>query len=264
MALGVLFFVVIVGFAQLLADPPAGYVPPHSYDKPVGPASPHAPEREYEWREMLKTPSFAILWITYACAAFAGLMIISIVAKIMPLQMPGAATETGVVVVAALALGDAIGRPACGALSDRIGRRYTMLAVFLGQALVVGVLGLATSWPLLAAAAFLIGLNYGANLALFPATTFDFFGTRNGGVNYGLVFTAWGVGGVFGSQLAAFILDVSRSAASPSGSYAMAYAVASAMCLAAAGLTLLARPPKLVPVVRQRASDVAVHVKTPA
>jgi OFA family oxalate/formate antiporter-like MFS transporter len=215
---------------------------------------------EFAWREMLRTRSFAMLWLMYACVAFAGLRVISIVAKVVAIQVPGAAGDAATVVVAALALGNGIGRPISGFISDRIGRQGAMLLVFLGQSLVVGVLGFVSTLPLLVAAVFFIGFNYGSNLTLFPATTFDFFGTRNGGVNYGFVFTAWGVGGIFGSQLAALILDLSRTAANPYGSYSLAYTIASALCLAAAGLTFLARPPLLVPVARQRASDVAVRV----
>ncbi len=43
--------------------------------------------------------------------------------------------------------------------------------------------------------ATLIGFNYGANLSLFPSFTKDLWGLKSFGMNYGLVFTAWGVGG---------------------------------------------------------------------
>jgi len=43
--------------------------------------------------------------------------------------------------------------------------------------------------------ATLIGFNYGANLSLFPSFTKDLWGLKSFGVNYGILFTAWGVGG---------------------------------------------------------------------
>ena len=49
--------------------------------------------------------------------------------------------------------------------------------------------------PVLAVVSALIGANYGANLALYPSVTKDYYGLKNFGVNYGLVFTAWGLGG---------------------------------------------------------------------
>jgi OFA family oxalate/formate antiporter-like MFS transporter len=76
-------------------------------------------------------------------------------------------------------------------------------------------------------------------LTLFPATTGDYFGVKNMGVNYGLVFTAWGVGGVFGAQTAASIVDAT-------GSYAGAYALAAGLCVLAAGMTFAVKAPKVV------------------
>src|ERR1041385_7151978 len=44
--------------------------------------------------------------------------------------------------------------------------------------------------------AALIGANYGANLSLFPSFTKDLWGLKSFGMNYGVLFTAWGVGGL--------------------------------------------------------------------
>lgn len=44
----------------------------------------------------------------------------------------------------------------------------------------------------------LIGLTYGGNLSLFPATNADWFGTQHVGVNYGIIFIGWGLAGVIG------------------------------------------------------------------
>ena len=41
--------------------------------------------------------------------------------------------------------------------------------------------------------ATLIGFNYGANLSLFPSYAKDLWGLKNFGMNYGVLFTAWGV-----------------------------------------------------------------------
>ena len=54
------------------------------------------------------------------------------------------------------------------------------------------------SAALLAAAAGLIGWNYGAMFTLFPATLLQYYGPTNQGSNYGLLFTAWGVAGFCG------------------------------------------------------------------
>jgi OFA family oxalate/formate antiporter-like MFS transporter len=88
----------------------------------------------------------------------------------------------------------------------------------------------------LSLAAAWIGFNFGGNLALFPATTADFFGTRNVGMNYALLFTAYGVAGIMGPILAGSVFDMT-------GSYAWAFIPSGAACLIAAGLALKLKPP---------------------
>jgi OFA family oxalate/formate antiporter-like MFS transporter len=231
--LGAGFLVATVGLAQLLANPPAGYVPAGGLAVASGsPAS--AVRVDYDWRDMVRTKQFALLWLMYAFSAFAGLMIIGHMASIAALQM--SAVDVGFLLVAVLAIGNAAGRVVAGIASDRIGEVKTMLVVFVLQAGMMGLLFLADAPALLVPVAALVGFGYGANLSLFPSTTAGYFGTRNLGVNYGLVFTAWGVGGVFGSMTAGSILD-------STGSYALAYGVAATLCLVAAGLTFATKPP---------------------
>lgn len=241
--LGLAFLVATVALAQLLVNPPAGYVPAGARtpapEKAVVGASTQAPpvssqRADYDWREMVRTPQFALMWLMYACSAFAGLMIIGHMAKIAGLQMSG--IDLGFVLVAVLAVGNALGRIVAGIVSDRIGGIRTMLVVFVLQAGLMLTLGLATAPAILVPMAAAVGFCYGANLSLFPSTTAGFFGTAHMGVNYGLVFTAWGVGGVFGSMTAGTIVD-------QTGTYGVAYGVAAVLCIVAACLAVVTDPP---------------------
>jgi MFS family permease len=76
-----------------------------------------------------------------------------------------------------------------------------------------------------------VGFSYGACLSLFPSTAADSWGTKNLGLNYGLLFTAWGVGGVVGPTLAGKIADAT-------GSYTTAYRVAGLLLIAAIVLAM--------------------------
>ena len=76
----------------------------------------------------------------------------------------------------------------------------------------------------------LIGANYGANLAVFPALTRDYYGPKNYAMNYGIVNTAWGLGGFMLSQLAGTIRDTT-------GTYNQAYILSTVMLVIAAILT---------------------------
>ena len=230
--LGIVFLLVTVVLSQLLVNPPAGHVAAGS--APAAVAAPPV-RRDYDWREMVRTPQFALLWLMFAFSAFAGLMIIGHMAKIAALQMAG--LDLGFVLVAVLAIGNALGRVVSGVVSDRIGGIRTMFVVFVGQAVLMGALAFSDSVSMLVPVAAAVGFCYGSNLSLFPSTTAGFFGTKHLGVNYGLVFTAWGVGGVFGSMTAGSIVD-------STGSYVVAYAIAAGLCVLAAALTFATKPPE--------------------
>ncbi len=232
--LGIVFVVATVLLAQLLVNPPKDYLPARAAGAAAATAAADAPNNDYDWREMVRTKQFALLWLMYVCSAFAGLMIIGHMAKIAAMQLTG--IEIGFVLVAVLAIGNAGGRVVAGMLADRIGGVRTMLLVFVAQAALMGALAISSTPAIMLPVAALVGFCYGANLSLFPSTTAGFFGTKNLGVNYGLVFTAWGVGGVFGSMTAGTIVD-------STGSYGFAYATAAALCIVAAGLTFATKPP---------------------
>ena len=132
-------------------------------------------------------------------------MVISKLAKIADKQV---GISLGFVLVAVLAVGNGGGRILAGMLSDRIGRKATMMICFVSQAMLILTLSTAAgdnrlgTITMMAIISALIGANYGANLALFPSVTKDFFGLKNFGMNYGLVFTSWGVGGFMLAYLA--------------------------------------------------------------
>lgn len=232
--LGISFMILALIFSRLIENPPLGYEAPLPPHKEGVVHVKHAPVENVAWRQMVQSPRFYLLWATYASSAFAGLMIIGHMAKIAAVQVPG--TDFGFLLVAMLAIGNAAGRLAAGSLSDRIGVVKTMLIAFIGQAAAMLVLGSVSSLGALVAVAMLIGAFYGSNLALFPAVTAGLFGTRDMGVNYGLVFTAWGMGGVFGSMAAGRIFDLT-------GGYQTAFYIAAGLCLLAAVLAPLAGRP---------------------
>jgi MFS family permease len=232
--LGVGFLVVVCGLAQLLAAPPKGYVPEGtpapkadgSSDKPV----------DFRPGEMLCTWQFYALWFMYACGAGAGLMVISIAKSL-------GKAEAGVIAVVALAIGNGVGRVLAGASSDKLGRKLTLGVFLLLQAVMVVLLSMAKPDSVLGGATILallcamVGMNYGSNLALFPSFTKDYFGLKHFGVNYGLVFTAWGVGGFMLALAAGKLKDVYNT-------FTFAYYGAAVLLILAAIVTCIVVPPK--------------------
>lgn len=231
--LGVVFLVVGVALAQLLRDPPGGYVPARASLADTPARTCDAPPVELDWHEMIRTPQFYALWLMYGLTAFAGIMIIGHMAQITADQL---GIDLGFLLVAVLAIGNALGRIVAGIVTDRIGAVHTMTIVFTLQAIAMLLVGAASTTLALAGIAFVIGFNYGADLSLFPCVVTEYYGGRNQGVNYGVLFTSWGIGGVFGSLVAGSIVD-------STGSYDRAFMLAALMCAAAALISLFTREP---------------------
>jgi len=190
---GVAFLIVVSILSQLLVNPPAGYKPWVPASGAGGRRSRPRPKVDYSWSEMMKTPQFYLLWIMYVFAAGAGLMIISKLAKIVQVQ---AGIQAGFWFVALLAIGNASGRIVAGFFSDKIGRTVTCFRYSSSKRCSCLAAVRVGPSPLRDSSRSCFGFNYGANLSLFPSATKDYFGLKNFGVNYGLVFTAWGVGGL--------------------------------------------------------------------
>jgi len=238
--LGIAFLIVVVGLAQFLIPPPKGYLPEGAFAN-LNPG-PNSKKEEFTPKEMLSTVQFYLLWFMYACGAGAGLMVI---AKLAAIGKQQADVELGFVLVAVLAIGNGAGRVVAGMASDKLGRQQTMFGCFVLQAVLVLLLSftakgtfLATV-PVLALVSALIGANYGANLSLFPSITKDYYGLKNFGVNYGLVFTAWGVGGFMLALLAGKLYDLYHT-------FAYAYYGAAVLLVLAAITTFMVKPPHIV------------------
>jgi len=169
------------------------------------------PGDELKVSQILIKPEFYILWITYFIGAGAGLMVISFVTEMVKNGL-GEEAFLGVVI---LAVGNSGGRIFAGYLSDKIGRTTTLFIMFLFQASLMIICGLfidnGMSLVMLMVSATLIGFNYGSNLSLYPSITKDLWGLKNFGVNYGLLFTAWGLGGFIMSRVSQMIKSATGS-----------------------------------------------------
>jgi MFS transporter, OFA family, oxalate/formate antiporter len=176
----------------------------------------------------------------YAVGAGAGLMIIPQLATTVAEQ---ADLKTyGFWLVACCGVGNGAGRVLAGMFSDKIGRQMTLRACFLIQAAVMILLsfalpgGVLATLPVVLLLAALVGANYGANLSLFPSVSKDYYGLKNFGVNYGLLFTAWGFGGFLLAQAASKIKDAHG--------FTYNYYGAAALLVLAAAATFLLKPPR--------------------
>ncbi|MCB5270940.1 MAG: MFS transporter, partial [Candidatus Cloacimonetes bacterium] len=108
-------------------------------------------------------------------------------------------------------LSNGLSRPLAGFISDRIGILKVMLVVFALQALVFLAFPFyVLSFSTLLIAAVIVGLGLGTALSLYPVLTSECFGVEHLGVNYGLVFSAYGFGAI-AIQGGSWVRDITGS-----------------------------------------------------
>lgn len=223
------FMVAVSLLAQLLRDPPAQAAPAAG----SAPKSKVAAPVDIPWRDMLVTPQFYVLWLMFFVGAAAGLTFISVAQQLGK----HALGDLAFLAVVVLAVGNAGGRVLAGFVSDKIGRQWALFGAFMIQACAVLGLFLAKAgggWPVILLLVALLGANYGANLSLFPSAAKDYFGLRSFGLNYGILFSAWGLSGLVMPWLNGRITDLT-------GSGDLTYFLIGGMLVVGACLTFVSR-----------------------
>ena len=107
-----------------------------------------------------------------------------------------------------MAVTNAGGRVFGGMMSDKLGRINALyIAFFLQMLNMVGFLFYQSSAALVIGIIG-VGFCYGTLLSVFPALTADQYGLKNYGVNYGILYLAWGLSGVVAPVLADYFFDI--------------------------------------------------------
>ncbi len=232
--LGIAYFVLIFVGALILRNPPAGYKPANW--NPPQPKPGTAVRTDFSAGQMLATIQFYIIWLTYFAGCATGLMIIGQTSPIAQ-ELAGFSKQTAALGVSVLAIFNALGRIVWGRLSDLLGRTRALFLMFLINALAIIGYFLIPALPFIFWIGIaLVGSSFGGYLATYPAITADFYGTKNSGINYGLVFTAYGVGGLLSNIFAPRIKEIT-------GNYNAAFIITAILCLIAGIIIVTVKPP---------------------
>lgn len=231
----------VVGAAQFCKTPPVGWKP-EGWTPP--PASVSTREQVSPGR-MLTTWQFYALWLIYFLGASVGLTVISQVAPLAATMPKTAAALTGGMTMGIVAVFNGVGRLIWGSISDRLGRARTMCAMGLCAALACAfvVRGAAEITQLLVGLCVAV-FAFGGYLALMPAVTADYYGPKNVGANYGLVFTAFGASGFFVPRYFAGLVDAAKQAGDIAAGYNQVYMILAGMAAVGAMLPLALRAPR--------------------
>ncbi|MFN7939442.1 MAG: OFA family MFS transporter [Bryobacteraceae bacterium] len=235
-----LFYVGVIGAAQLYRIPPPGWKPA-GWTPPPGRAN----QMDVAPKGMLGTWQFYALWMVYFLGTSVGLTAIgeaspqlTEMAKTSALMSPGAA-------LGIMSIFNGLGRLGWGSVSDRFGRKPATLGMCAVSILAcAGVLRDATTFTPLLVGLCLVGFSYGGYLAVMPSFTADFYGAKNVGANYGILFSAWGACGFLVPGYFAGIMDKARAAGNLAAGYQEVYWTLAALALVGALVSLTVRPPQ--------------------
>ncbi|HEB60760.1 MAG TPA: MFS transporter [Phycisphaeraceae bacterium] len=245
-----ILFAVLVGLGSLvMINPPEGWQPQGWTPPPASDVSSGA--SDFTVGEMIVTPQFWGLFLTFVFGAAAGLMVIGVI-KLFGMDSltasgideKEAAIATGTAMGLFYALFNGLGRIIWGTVSDFTGRRMAivLMNVLQGVMMIAFYFIAGHKWGLFLGAA-LIGFNFGGNFALFPAATADFFGNKKVGTNYPLVFLAYGVGGIIGPLLGGMMRDLGTKSGDMS-TWMWAFIPTGLACFVGAVIMIAMRPPK--------------------
>jgi MFS family permease len=202
--LGICIWIVVGSLLWFIANPPVGFM-----SQSRGSVLAVKPAHEFNWKQMMKTSQFWLLFFMFFSGASAGLVFISVAADLGKKSLG----EWAFLTIVVLSFGNTFGRVLAGFISDKIGRQLALFSEFICQGIVIAGLfwltrGSGGGWLIILVVVFIIGMNYGANLSIFPAACKEYFGIRNFGLNYGWFFIAFGTAGLIMPWLNGLIQDI--------------------------------------------------------
>lgn len=234
--LGIIYLIVVLVAAMFLKNPPEGWTPEGwtPEQNQSGGANSGAGQ-DYDIRGALRTWQWYALWALLFLNVIAGIALIS-EASPMAQELTGVGIAAGALLVSLISIGNAAGRFLWAWLSDAIGRKWVFLTMFVVQVVLFLLLPIIGVYFLFAVIAIIIVSCYGGGFGTMPAFAADYFGSRDVGTVYGLMLTAWGVGGVVGPLLISIIIDTT-------GSYTLAFYIIAGILAASAVFTFFVQPP---------------------
>ena len=234
-------YICVIGAAQVYRVPPAGYTPP-GWSPPAAAGAPT--KEEFTPSEMMKTWQFYCLWVIYFLGTAVGITAIGQAKPIIVELSKGAAVMSGGTALGIMSLFNGLGRLAWGTTSDKIGRNMTTIAMY--STYVIACLFLLRNaenfWQVLIGLC-VVGFAYGGYLAMMPSFTADYYGAKNVGANYGIIFTAWGICGFTVPKYFAGIMVKAKEMNDLAGGYNKVYFTLAMMSIVGIVLTFIVKRP---------------------
>jgi OFA family oxalate/formate antiporter-like MFS transporter len=230
--LALAYFICTMVGAYWLKDPPEHFVPPVPAARKSGATK--VSHVNMTPSQMMKLPSFWVLWVAYVFGCISGTMTIS---QVNPFATQALGAATAAFAIPVGAAGSALGRFLSGWMSDHLGRVATVRFMLVASMIAAPALYVFRSGP----AAFFILLfvvyyGYGTQLSVYTALAGDFYGPKYSAYNYGVLLLAWGTAGLLGPVIGGSVYD-------SFGSYQYAFYAGAVASLLSLVLLTVAKPP---------------------
>lgn len=193
----------------LTRNPPAGWIPPN-WSPETSKNKSTIIISESTSKEMLQSPKFKFIWTIFTLILFGGFVCLTLIfsygVEIVKLEPVNAAFALSI-----FAFFNGFGRPLAGFLGDKFGPLQVLIVTYAIQTSTFFLFpNIATTQTILYICSGLLGWGFAASMALFPSITATNFGTKNLGMNYGIVYTAFGTGAI-ASILGSWLYDSTGS-----------------------------------------------------
>lgn len=188
--LGIIYFIIILFGAQFLTI------------KGIKEEKSNVSAINFSLTEMIQTRAFYLLFLAFFCGCISGLTVISL-AKDIGMDLVNLSYSEAAIAVSIIAIFNSTGRLLWGTVSDRIGRRKTLSIVFTLISLSMAALGVIILTPLIFKIILsFIALAFGGLSSIYPTIVSEFYGVENIGLDYGVMYQAYGLAAAVGPILA--------------------------------------------------------------
>jgi len=205
---GIVQGIIVFAAAMFIVAPKKGWLP--KLWKPSSKVPQSAVDMT--WWQMLKQPSFYVIYIMMTMVAFGGLVVTSQLKEIAGTYKVDKVIIAWGLSAAILAIQlnrivNGLTRPLWGWISDHIGRENAMFTAFLIEGIAIWAWLQTISRPVMfVLLSSLVFFAWGEIFSLFPSITADLFGRKWATTNYGIVYTAKGTAAIFSAPVAAYVM----------------------------------------------------------
>ncbi|WP_291644204.1 OFA family MFS transporter [Clostridium sp.] len=162
--------------------------------------------------KMIKSQNFKGLYFNFIIGTMIGLMLIGITSNV-GVELIKLSPKTVALLMTVFAIFNGIGRPIFGLLTDKFSSKKAMLISY-GLIITASLLMLMAnegSLLLFTIAFSIFWFNLGGWLAIAPTSTLAMYGTKHYSQNYGVVFTAYGIGAIIGVSSSGLLIDLFKN-----------------------------------------------------